>query len=69
MIVENNVYPIMMTRGLLSHKFDCRLVESVGDYLSLFYLFLVSFVEETPWWPIQSPNKGRRKQNATRRER
>ena len=23
--------------------------------------FLVSYVEERPWWPIQSPNKGRKK--------
>ena len=23
--------------------------------------FLPSYVEERPWWPIQSPNKGRKK--------
>ena len=23
--------------------------------------FLVSYVGERPWWPIQSPNKGRKK--------
>ena len=31
--------------------------------------FLVGYVEERPWWPIQSPNKGRRKQRAKLRER
>ena len=25
-------------------------------------LFLVSYVGERPWWPIQSPNKGRKKE-------
>ena len=24
-------------------------------------LFLVGYVEERPWWPIQSPNIGRKK--------
>ena len=24
-------------------------------------IFLVSYVKERPWWPIQSPNKGREK--------
>ena len=28
---------------------------------SCFDLFLVSYVEEGPWWPIQSSNKGRKK--------
>ena len=25
------------------------------------HFFTVSYVEERPWWPIQSPNKGRKK--------
>ena len=25
-----------------------------------FFIFLVSRVRERPWWPIQSPNRGRR---------
>ena len=31
-----------------------------GRFLSLFFFFffLVGYVEERPWWPIQSPNKG-----------
>ena len=35
---------------------------------SPFSSFLMSCVEEWPWWPIQSPNKGK-KQKAERRER
>ena len=27
----------------------------------VFFFFLVGYVEERPWWPIQSPNKGRKK--------
>ena len=27
----------------------------------LFMFFLVSYVEERPWWPMQSPNKGKKK--------
>ena len=26
---------------------------------NLDFSFLVDYVEERPWWPIQSPNKGR----------
>ena len=25
------------------------------------FFFLVGYVEERPWWPIQCPNKGRKK--------
>ena len=25
------------------------------------FFFLVGYVEERPWWPIQSPNKGKKK--------
>ena len=32
-------------------------------------LLLVSYVEERPWWPIQSPNKGRRKKEESERLR
>ena len=34
----------------------------------LFFLFLVSYVGERPWWPIQCLNK-ERKRKAKRRER
>ena len=37
-----------------------------------FFFFLVGYVEERPWWPIQSPNTGgeeRRKRAAKRIER
>ena len=34
------------------------------------FLFLVSYVEEKPWWPIQSPTKEERgKQKAKEKER
>ena len=29
--------------------------------LNFFVFFLVGYVEERPWWPIQSPNIGRKK--------
>ena len=36
----------------------------------MFQYFLLSYVEERPWWPIQSPTEEeRRKQKAERRER
>ena len=31
--------------------------------------FLLNYVEERPMWPIQSPNKGRKKAKGTRRGR
>ena len=36
--------------------------------ISIEWVFLVSYVGERPWWPIQNPNKGR-KRMAKRRER
>ena len=30
-----------------------------GKSMSIFF-FLVSYVGERPWWPVQSPNKGRK---------
>ena len=33
---------------------------TVGQHEAPFFL-LVSYVEERLWWPIQSPNKGRKK--------
>ena len=30
-------------------------------FILIFFFFLVGYVEERPWWPIQSPNKGRKK--------
>ena len=45
--------------------------QQVQQYYEKFFLFfLVSYVEERPWWSIQSPNKGRKKKaKAKRRER
>ena len=34
-----------------------------------FLLFLVSYAEERPWWPIQSPNKGSKKKAKGKEER
>ena len=34
---------------------------SEGTCIFFFFFFLVGYVEERPWWPIQSPNKGRKK--------
>ena len=31
--------------------------------------FLVGYVGERPWWPIQSPNKGRKKEAKGQEER
>ena len=28
------------------------------------YLFLMTYVGERPWWPIQSPNKRRKEESA-----
>ena len=36
------------------------IIVSLAVCLSYFFL-LVGYVEERPWWPIQSPNKGRKK--------
>ena len=33
-----------------------------------FVSFLVSYVEERPWWPIKSPSKGRKKSERLRGE-
>ena len=42
---------------------------SIETTLNVFNVILfLSYVEERPWWPIQSPNK-RRKRKAKRRER
>ena len=30
-------------------------------YTRFFFFFLVGYVDERPWWPIKSPNKGRKK--------
>ena len=31
-------------------------------YYKTFFFFLLSYVEERPWWPTQSPNKGTKKE-------
>ena len=33
------------------------------------FLSLVSYVEERPWWPIQSPNKGGKRKEESERLR
>ena len=38
-----------------------------SDAGSVFFFFLVGYVEERPWWPIQSPNKGRKKERRKRK--
>ena len=51
-----------------SVSMHCRInVNSLYDILIIlrklreYSFFLVSYVEERQWWPIQCPNKGRRK--------
>ena len=52
MIAE--IYYDLVQRGyIICHVMSC--------------IFLVSYIEERPWWPIPSPNKGK-KQKAKRRE-
>ena len=43
----------------LSKTFICSKDSSCMVSKFFFFLFLVGYVEERPWWPIQSPNKGR----------
>ena len=33
---------------------------------SINFFFLVGYVEERPWWPIQSPNKERKKKASSK---
>ena len=35
-------------------------VKGIDD--SIFFALLVSYVEEGPWWPMQNPNRGRKKE-------
>ena len=39
-------------------KLFCRWTVPCKPALLIFFLFLVGYVEERLWWPIQSPNKG-----------
>ena len=36
-------------------------IVALYQFLFFFSFFLVGYVEERPWWPIQSPYKGRKK--------
>ena len=38
-----------------------QLIAKISIWI-FFLFFLVSYVGERPWWPIQRPNKGRKKQ-------
>ena len=40
-----------------------KLTATLSDAETVFFssFFLVGYVEERRWWPIQSPNKGRKK--------
>ena len=37
------------------------ILQQIVNRAFFFFFFLVGYVEERPWWPIQSPNKGRKK--------
>ena len=47
--------------------------KSILPFFLFFYFLLVTYVGERPWWPIQCPNKGKKKEaknrKAKRRER
>ena len=47
------------------------LLTKINLYKYISMVLLMSHVGERPWWPIQSPNKGRqkKKRKAKRRER
>ena len=38
-------------------------ISVLSTYVTAYFIsfFLVSYVGERPWWPMQSPNKGRKK--------
>ena len=40
---------------------------SIKDKPLFFFFFFssVGYVEERPWWPIHSPNKGRKKKSSS----
>ena len=62
--VESNICMYITFLGFLFQIFQ--------NSVDLLSIFLVSCIEERPWWPIQSSNKGRkkrRKQKAKRREK
>ena len=53
--------PIQLTKALLSFYVNHCIISQK--------LFLVSYVGEKPWWPIQSPNRGRKKKAGDEGER
>ena len=54
-------------RGLSFLTKAARLL--IYSSLRLCFFFLVSVVVERPWWPMQSPNKGRKKKIESLEER
>ena len=40
---------------------SCDIFLGIKLQYSEVFFFLLGYVEERPWWPIQSPNKGRKK--------
>ena len=52
----------------MASRVALELANSGWSQVFHFFLFLVSYIEERPWWPMQSSNKEeRRKRKAKRR--
>ena len=51
--------PLLITANRVLNKSNC--VDIVNTIKGRGQIFLVSYIGERPWWPIQSPNKGRKK--------
>ena len=69
-IININSCKMHLYCAIYPHGFKDRLVEGSTSSprinrkavsIENFFFFLVGYVEERPWWPIQSPNIGRKK--------
>ena len=56
--VKSLLFEYFVVLGLMLYNFQRY---GLFLYHFFFFLFLVGFVEERLWWPIQSPNIGRKK--------
>ena len=62
LVMESKIHSFAQRRIADSHS-RTRLVHFIYFFYFSFILFffIVSYVEERPCWPIQCPNKGRKK--------
>ena len=59
--------PVALEKWFLMRGLSVNfLAESATFFL---FLFLVGYVEERPWWPIQSPNIGGKKKASSKEDR